>query len=153
VNTDPDRDRSERLAATTAKVIGCAFKVGNTLGPGFLEKVYENALAHELRKAGLAADQQHALTVLYDGVPVGECIPDILVERDVIVELKAIRSTEDIHQAICIHDLTATRLPVCLLINFSRRVEVRRFLGPTAPPGLALRSPPDSPRSDPPDQS
>ena len=62
----------EELNALTEKIIGCAFKVANTLGCGFLEKVYENALVYELRKNGFKADQQHPVNVYYDGVVVGE---------------------------------------------------------------------------------
>src|SRR3954453_17236190 len=72
------------------KIIGCAFVVSNTLGVGFLEKVYENALAHELRKAGLLVEQQHAITVHYDGVVIGSYTADLLVEKVVLVELKAV---------------------------------------------------------------
>ena len=74
----------------TERIIGCAFKVANTLGHGFLEKVYENALAHELRKAGLEVVQQQGLEVHYDGVLVGEFQVDLLVEGRVLVELKAV---------------------------------------------------------------
>ena len=68
----------------TEKIIGCAFRVSNTLGAGFLEKVYENALTHELRKSGLAVLQQHPVTVFYDGVVVGEYFADLLVEGCVL---------------------------------------------------------------------
>lgn len=71
----------------TERVIACAFTVANTLGAGFLEKVYENALAHELRKNGIDAVQQHAVEVHYDGVVVGDYVADILVERRLLVEL------------------------------------------------------------------
>jgi GxxExxY protein len=67
------------------RIIGCAFAVSNGLGSGFLEKVYENALAHELRKAGLSVAQQHAMTATYDGVVVGEYVADLLVESPVLV--------------------------------------------------------------------
>ena len=69
------------------KIIGCAFVVLNTLGVGFLEKIYENALAHELRKAGLTVEQQHNVVVHYDGVVVGTYTADPLVENTVLVEL------------------------------------------------------------------
>jgi hypothetical protein len=98
--------------ALTEKIIGCAFTVLNTLGPGFLEKVYENALAHELR---------------YDGVVVGEFQPDLLVEGVVLVELKAVQALGDAHLAQCINYLKATGLKTCLLLNFgSPRLGIKR---------------------------
>ena len=74
------------LTAVSEKIIGCAFVVLNTLGVGFLEKVYENALVHEPRKAGLTVEQQHAVTVHYDGVVVGAYVADLLVENAVLVD-------------------------------------------------------------------
>ena len=74
------------------RIIGCAFQVLNTLGAGFLEKVYENALAHELRRSGLTVAQQRAITVTDDGVVVGDYSVDLLVEGTIIVELKAIKA-------------------------------------------------------------
>jgi GxxExxY protein len=110
------------------RVIGCAFQVLNTLGPGFLEKVYENAMVHELRKAGLAVVQQQGITVLYDGVVVGEYAVDLLIEGKIIVELKAIRALDNAHAAQCINYLKATGLQLCLLLNFGKsRLEIRRF--------------------------
>jgi len=76
---------SKRLDAISERVIGCAFTVANTLGVGFLEKVYENALAHELTKAGLTVRQQIAIGVEYDGVTVGSYVADLLVENAVLV--------------------------------------------------------------------
>jgi GxxExxY protein len=110
------------------KIIGCAFAVSNSLGSGFLEKVYENALAHELRKAGLAVAQQHPIIVRYDGVIVGEYVADLLVELRVLVELKHGRVIDDVHLAQCLNYLKATGLQLCLLINFGKpRVEIRRI--------------------------
>lgn len=74
----------------TEKVIGCAYIVSNGLGSGFLEKVYENALAHELRKNVLKLEQQHPVKVRYDGIIVGDYVADLLVEDCILVELKAI---------------------------------------------------------------
>src|SRR3954462_14887194 len=102
------------------KIIGCAFVVSNTLGAGFLEKVYENALAHELRKAGLAVLQQYGMVVRYDGIDVGEYAVDLLVEGAVLVELKAVRALDDIHRAQCMNYLKATGLHLCLLVNFGK---------------------------------
>ncbi len=79
----------------TEKIIGCAFRVSNALGSGFLEKVYENALAHEMRKAGPKVFQQYPLKVRYDGVVVGEYFVDLSVEDAVVVELKHVRAIDD----------------------------------------------------------
>ncbi len=119
----------EAMQSLTEKVIGCAYAVSNTLGSGFLEKVYENALAHELRKNGLQVSQQHGMTILYDGVPVGEYAADILVEGKLLVELKAAKALDPTHLAQCLNYLKATGLSVCLLLNFGNaRVEVQRVL-------------------------
>ena len=103
--------------------------MGNALGHGFLEKVYENALAHELRKTSLAVEQQREIKVLYDGIVVGEYIADLLVEGQVLVEIKAVRALDDVHSAQCLNYLKATGHHLCLLINFARpRVEIRRIV-------------------------
>ena len=112
----------------TEKVIGCAFTVGNKLGCGFLEKVYENALVHELRKSGLRVKQQFEINIYYDGIIVGEYAADLLVEGCVLVELKALRTMGDKEIAQCLNYLKATKLTLCLLINFGNpRVEVKRI--------------------------
>ena len=112
----------------TQKVIQCAFTVSNTLGCGFLEKVYENALAHELRKAELQVQQQHGITVHYDGVTIGEYIADLLVEHVLLVELKVVKQLDDIHLAQCLNYLKATNLRLCLLMNFAKpKLEFRRI--------------------------
>jgi GxxExxY protein len=117
----------------TERIIGCAYRVGSGLGCGFLEKCYENALAHELRKAGLNVVQQVRLDVWYDGLVVGEYIADLIVEGCVVIEVKAIERLDTIHAAQCINYLAATRLPICLLINFGRRVEIKRIAGSSMP--------------------
>ncbi|HZF33662.1 MAG TPA: GxxExxY protein [Candidatus Angelobacter sp.] len=118
-----------RLDEITDKVIGCAFVVSNILGAGFVEKVYENALAHELRMAGLSVAQQYAIAVSYKDIIVGEYVADLLVASEVIVELKAVRALDDVHAAQCMNYLKATGRRVCLLFNFGRpRVEVRRIV-------------------------
>ena len=110
------------------QVIGGAFRVINTLGTGFLEKLYENALAQELREGGLAVAQQHGIAVRYHGIVVGEYAVDLLVEERVMVELKVVRVLDDVHAVQCINYLKATGLRLCLLINFAKpRLEVRRF--------------------------
>ncbi len=111
----------------TEQVIGCAFLVGNTLGHGFLEKVYENALALELRKSGLTVETQKAVSVFYCGVVVGDYVADFIIEDDLIVELKAVSSLQNIHFAQCQNYLKATGIKLGLVINFgSEKVEVRR---------------------------
>lgn len=114
--------------ALTEKIIGCAYQVANTLGPGFLEKVYENALAHALRKAGLSVAQQQGIEVLYDGIVVGEYIADLIVDGEVILEIKASRDHSEFYSAQCLNYLKATGRPVCLLINFGRaKIDIRRY--------------------------
>jgi len=113
----------------TENIIGCAMKVSNTLGCGFLEKVYENALAHELKKAGLRVQTQFPIPVHYDGVLVGDYVADILVEGTVIVELKAIAALDKIHTAQCINYLKATSKEVALLMNFGKpRMDFKRII-------------------------
>ena len=125
MNTD-----DKRYDWITEKIIGCAYKVGTKLGCGFLEKCYENALVYELRKAGLRVQQQVRLEVWYEDIVVGEYIADLIVEDVILVELKAASGLDPVHSAICINYLVATKLPVCLLINFGKRVEVKRMAGP-----------------------
>jgi GxxExxY protein len=113
----------------TSCIIGCAFKVANELGPGFLEKVYENALAIEIKKSGLKVVQQRGIEVHYAGQLVGDFIADLVVEERVIVELKAIRSLDDLHIAQGINYLKATGLSTCLLINFGTpKIQIRRLM-------------------------
>lgn len=122
-------EQQKELDAITEKIIGCAYTVSNKLGAGFLEKVYENALAHESRKVNLHVSQQHGIVVKYDGIVVGEYAADLLVEDKVIVELKAVKNLDDIHLAQCLNYLKATGLHVCLLINFGKsKVEVKRIV-------------------------
>ena len=127
-----------RFDAITERIIGCAFKVGSKLGCGFLEKCYRNALAYELEKAGMKVQREVALKVWYDDVVVGEYVADLIVEGVILVELKACEALHPAHAAQCINYLAATRLPVCLLINFGKRVNVKRIAG------AALKSTPSS---------
>ena len=118
-----------RLNRLSERTIGCAFTVANTLGAGFLEKVYENALAHELRKCGIQVDQQRGVTVHYDGVVVGDYTVDLLIEESLIVELKAVRAVDDVHRAQCMNYLRAANLHLCLLLNFNLpRVQIERIV-------------------------
>ena len=118
-----------RLKALTERIIGCAFVVGNALGVGFVEKIYENALVHELRKAGLSVAQQRGLSVYYDDVVVGEYTADLLIESEVLAEIKAVKGLDDVHNAQCLNYLRATGLHLCLLVNFGKpRVEIKRIV-------------------------
>jgi GxxExxY protein len=110
----------------TETVIGCAFQVHNTLGAGFLEKVYENALRIELAKRGLKVKQQEPITVYYDEQVVGEFYADLWVEDRVIVELKAVRSLDRAHEVQLVNYLTATGIDTGLLINFGPSVQIKR---------------------------
>jgi len=110
----------------TYKVIGSAYKVHNILGPGFLEKVYENALIIELRKLGIYARQQVKLPVLYEGQQVGLYFPDLWIENQLIIELKAILTLAPEHEIKLIHYLAATGIENGLLINFGNTVQIRR---------------------------
>ena len=110
------------------RVIGCAFRVLNTLGVGFLEKVYENALAHECRKAGLKVQAQVPIAVHYDGIVVGDYAADLLIEDVLLVELKAVRVLDNIHLAQAFNYLKATGIPACLLLNFGNpKLEIKRL--------------------------
>ena len=109
--------------------IGCCFRVANELGPGFLEKVYENALAHELRKAKVKVVQQQGIEVFYDGVNVGNHEADLLVEGRVPVEVKAVQALDNAHVAQCLKYLRGTGLITCLLVNFGRSGIVFRRSG------------------------
>jgi len=116
------------LDKITERIIACAYKVSNTLGIGFVEKVYENAHAHEMIKDGLRVAQQYPIKVVYDEVTVGEFFADMLVEKLVLVELKAVSELNEDHMAQALNYLRATGLPACLLINFGKsRIQVRRL--------------------------
>jgi GxxExxY protein len=112
--------------STTQRIIGCAFAVHNTLGTGFLEKVYENALAIQLREGGLRVEQQHPIAVFYHGQPVGEFFADLLINDTILVEIKAVRSLAKEHEVQLVNYLAATGLDVGLLIGFGDSVQVKR---------------------------
>jgi len=114
----------------TQKIIGCSYDVSNVLGAGFVEKVYENALVHRIRKStGLIVAQQYPIKVIYDDIVVGEFFADLLVADRVLVELKAVSALAPEHTAQALNYLRATGLEVCLLVNFGRsKVEIKRLL-------------------------
>ena len=108
-------------------IIGCGMKVHSTLGPGFLESVYQKALAHELRKAGLHVEWEKPIAVTYDGVPVGDFSVDLLINNRVMVELKANHALAPAHEVQLVNYLTATRTEIGLLLNFgAERLEFKR---------------------------
>lgn len=122
-------DRSYPHSELTHEIIGCAYEVHKELGPGFLEKVYETALMHELRAKGPKAEAQGAVAVCYKGVPVGHYFADLLVERALIVELKAAQTLDPAHEAQLLHYLNATSIEVGLLLNFGcPSVQVKRMI-------------------------
>ena len=111
----------------TEKIIGCAYRVYNMMGFGFLESVYEKCLLIELRKAGLQAESQQAIIVRYDGEIVGEFFADIVVENNIILELKSVRMIIKAHEVQLVNYLVATGKPVGLILNFGEtKVEVKR---------------------------
>ena len=110
----------------TDKILRAFYKVYNTLGLGFLEKVYENALTIELRKLHIHARQQEKLPVLYEGEPVGVYYPDLWIENQLIIELKAILTLAPEHELKLVHYLAATGIDDGLLINFGPTVQVKR---------------------------
>ena len=118
----------------TGQVIQCAYKVHNVLGFGFLESVYQNALLVELSKSGLKAIKETPIRVSYDGQTVGDYIADILVEDQIILELKSVKELHPAHEAQLINYLKATGLEVGLLINFGERVEIKRKVFTPRPP-------------------
>ena len=113
---------------TTRAIIGAAYEVHRELGPGFLEKVYEAALAQELTNRGVPVRCQAEIRVRYKGQEVGVYYADVLVDDNVVCEIKAVESLSSAHEAQLLHYLKATSIKVGLLLNFgSQRVQVKRF--------------------------
>jgi GxxExxY protein len=110
----------------TSQIIAAFYAVYNKLGYGFLEKVYENALILELRKAGLKVLQQVPIEVCYDGQPVGEYFADLLVEDKVILEVKATEALIKAHENQLVNYLKATRLELGLVLNFGPEPQFKR---------------------------
>lgn len=109
----------------TETIIGCAYRVHNSLGAGFLEKVYENALRLEIEAAGLPVAQQVPIQVHYRGHVVGDYLADLLVDHCVIIEIKAVQRLAREHEVQLVNYLTATGIDDGLLINFGSSVEVK----------------------------
>jgi GxxExxY protein len=125
---DADERRS-LINSKTERIIRAAYLVSNTLGCGFLEKVYENALSYELTKQGFSVKQQSLIDVRYDAVIVGQYVADIVVDEEILLEIKAAKSFDDIHLAQCMNYLKATGKTICLLLNFgSPKLEIKRIV-------------------------
>jgi GxxExxY protein len=121
----------------TRRIIGCAMKVHTTLGPGFLESVYQKALAHELSNAGFKAEYQGRVTVRYDGVVVGDFLADFIVEDKIMLELKANQMLVPANEVQLVNYLTATGIEIGLLLNFgAERLEFRRKTRTYRPKGF-----------------
>ena len=112
----------------TYRINGAIYEVNKVLGPGFLEKVYENALLQELKLRGLKAEAQVPISVTYKSHTVGEYFADIVVEDEVILELKAVEKLLGIHEAQLLNYLKATGYRIGLLVNFTHpKAEIKRF--------------------------
>jgi GxxExxY protein len=117
------------LNSLTEKVLAAVFEVSNTLGAGFLEKVYERALLKELIIRGIPAKAQASFPVIYKGQPVGEYFADIIVEDVLVIELKCVERFANEHMAQCLNYLRASGMSICLLVNFQRpKVEWKRII-------------------------
>lgn len=122
-------ENPQGLDEITERIIGCAMRVSNELGVGFLEKVYENALVIELRRNGLEVVQQQLIQVFYSGVVVGDFCADAIVENRVLLELKAAKTIDPIHEAQLLNYLKATGFRVGLVLNFGTpRLGVKRMV-------------------------
>lgn len=111
----------------TEKIIGCAYRVYNKMGFGFLESVYEKCMLIELRKEGFNVESQKPITVYYEDEIVGEFVADIVVNGTIILELKSLRRIIQAHEVQLVNYLVATRKPVGLILNFGEdKVEVKR---------------------------
>jgi GxxExxY protein len=122
-------DEVEGIESLTEGVLAAVFEVSNVLGAGFLEKVYERALLRELGLRGIRAAGQASFAVSYKGTAVGEYFADILVEDELVVELKCVERLGNEHMAQCLNYLRVSGLRFCLLINFQRpKVEWKRVI-------------------------
>ena len=110
----------------TKEIIACAYNVHNMLGTGFLEKVYENAMMIELADHGFEARQQFPVPVHYKNILVGDYYADIIVERKIVVEIKAVEKLAPIHEVQLVNYLKGTNNEIGLLINFGSSVTVKR---------------------------
>jgi GxxExxY protein len=115
--------------ALTEQIIACAIAVHRELGPGFLESIYEEAFSLELDRHEISYERQHPVRIRYRGKNVGMHRIDLVIDKRVVVELKAVREIEDAHLAVCLSYLKATNLPVGLIINFAgAKIRIRRVM-------------------------
>jgi GxxExxY protein len=122
-------DEHAFLESLTERVLSAIFEVSNALGAGFLEKVYERALLRELALRGISANAQASFAIAYKGQYVGEYFADILVENELVVELKCVDRLANEHTAQCLNYLRASGKTVCLLVNFQKpKVEWKRIV-------------------------
>jgi GxxExxY protein len=137
MNTDKNRQRENETANgetypeqdLTEKILRAAFAVHNALGAGFLERVYSNALAVELRLQDIALQNELPLKIQYRNTIVGDYVADLVVDGRVLVELKACASLDPVHTAQILNYLRASNIQVGLLLNFGRpKLEYRRFV-------------------------
>ena len=129
MNTDKAKSADLLEKELTGKILGAAFNVHNTLGCGFLEKIYENALVIEMRKGAIPLTQQAAIKVRYESVVVGDYQADLVVDGRVVVELKAVSQLDSVHEAQLLNYLKATGIRVGLLLNFGRpKLQYRRLV-------------------------
>ncbi len=111
----------------TEKIIGCAFRVYNKMGFGFLESVYEKCMLIELRKEELNTKAQQPIIVYYENEVVGKFVADIIVEDTIILELKSVRQIVQAHEVQLVNYLVATGKPIGLILNFGeKKVEIKR---------------------------
>ncbi len=129
---------------TTRKIIGAFYYVYNRLGHGFSEPVYQRSLAHVLERTGLAVQREHPVTVRFEDIVVGEFRLDLVVDRRVVVEVKAVERFHPAHEAQVINYLRAACLPVGLMLNFGPSAEFRRLV-------CSLETPRVTPRAEFPD--
>jgi GxxExxY protein len=110
----------------TNLIIKAYYNVYNNMGFGYLEKVYENAMMIELERLNLKCEKQKPITVEYDGFNIGEYFADIIVNDSVIIELKAVESLCEAHEAQLVNYLKATEIEVGLLLNFGKEPQFKR---------------------------
>ena len=120
---------ADKLNSISEKVLGAVFEISNTLGPGFLEKVYQRAMVRELSLRGMLVRTEVSFPVQYKGYNVGKYFADLLVEDELVVEIKCVEHLTEQHRAQCLNYLKASGLKLCLLINFQKpRVEFKRIV-------------------------
>jgi GxxExxY protein len=135
---------AEQLDSLTERVLGAIFDVANTLGTGFPERLYQQALLTELGLRGIGVTPEASFTLTYKGDSVGAYVADLLVENELVIELKCVERLSGEHTAQCLNDLRISGRAVCLLVNFQKpKVEWKRIVngypssGPLAAPGTA----------------